>query len=86
VAKRNLITPYPGHYSNAVLAVDKSQNIRLTNSAFNTMFVVEDGSLKGKLSKASPCWMNLSYEAAKFINGLTSEYRTEFQIRGKRFS
>lgn len=83
--QKEFITRILATIPNAVLAVDKSQNIRLTNSAFNTMFVVEDGSLKGKTIKSISMLDDLSYEAAKFINGLTSEYRTEFQIRGNGF-
>lgn len=70
---------------NAVLAIDKSQNIKMTNSAFNTMFGVETGSLKGKTLNSIVVLDDLSYEAGKFINGRNSEYRTEFQIRGDGF-
>jgi PAS domain S-box-containing protein len=70
---------------NAVLVVDKAQNIVLTNSAFNTMFGVEPGSLKEKTIKSITVLADLSYEAAKFINGRTSEYRAELQIRSNGF-
>jgi PAS domain S-box-containing protein len=70
---------------NAVLAIDKSQNIKLANSAFNTMFGVEAGSLKGKTINSITVLNDLSYEAAKFIHGNNPEYRTEFQITGNGF-
>jgi PAS domain S-box-containing protein len=70
---------------NAVLAIDKFQNIMLTNSAFNRLFGLEAGNLKGKTISSVTALDDLSSEAAKFIDGQASEYRTELQIRGEGF-
>jgi PAS domain S-box-containing protein len=64
---------------NAVLIVDQSQNIMLTNNAFDTMFGIETGSLKGKpLNSVTPL-NDLSSQATKFIGGQSSESKTELQ-------
>ena len=84
-SKKEFIDRILATIPNAVLAVDKFQNIMMTNSAFNTMFGVGTGSLKGKTIANVTALDDLSSEAAKFIRGQTSEYRTEFQIRGDGF-
>ena len=68
---------------NAVLAIDKSQNIKLTNNAFNAMFDLEPAILKGKSISSVAGLEELSLEAAKFIESQSSEARTEFQHQGE---
>jgi PAS domain S-box-containing protein len=70
---------------NAVLVIDKSQNIMLTNNAFNIMFGLEESSLKEKTIGSVTALNDLSSEASKFINSLSSESRTELQYKGDGF-
>ena len=70
---------------NAVLVIDNSQNIMLTNSAFDAMFGLEAGNLKGKTLGSITALNDMSSDAAKFINSQSSESRTELQYRGDGF-
>jgi hypothetical protein len=67
---------------NAVVAIDKSQHIRLSNSAFNTMFDLKPENLKGKSIGSIAALEDLSLEAVKFIESHVPEFRTELQYRG----
>jgi signal transduction histidine kinase/HAMP domain-containing protein len=70
---------------NAVLVIDKSQNIKLTNAAFNSMFELGDVSLAGKSINHIFSLNSLSSEAAGFIAGQSPEFRTELQYKGDGF-
>ena len=67
---------------NAVLVIDQFQNIVLTNIAFNTMFGVDAGGIKGKNLSSVAALTDLSPEATEFIDSQSPESRTELQYKG----
>jgi len=81
-AKRNLLTAFLPIQPNAVLVIDQSQNIVLTNIAFNMMFGVDAGGIKGKNLSSVAALTDLSPEATEFIDSQSPESRTELQYKG----
>ena len=70
---------------NAVLVIDQSLNVVLTNNAFNMMFGVDAGGIKGKNLSRIVTLTDLSPEATKFIDSQSPESRTELQYKGNGF-
>lgn len=68
---------------NAVLVVDKTQHITLTNNAFNLMFDLEPENLKGKIISNIATLKDLSSETIKFIESPLPELITELPFRGE---
>lgn len=70
------------HTPNAVLVVDKAQSIKMTNSAFNTLFGLTPANLKDQTLNGISALNDLSYEAKKFMDSSDQESKTELQYRG----
>jgi len=67
---------------NAVVVVDKSQNIVMTNIAFNTMFDFDAIKFKNKKIKDIRDLFELSSETQKFIDSRASSSKTELHNEG----